>query len=619
MNQTHKSRRRHLVEKPGGNPVVGRGQTPLERHHLADAGLGGVAGRPGLIADMIGVGHIGRHIAGREAVLHRQGVEIGFDGRTNLTSALPCHIVLEVSVVGAADISLHMARVGVHTDKTRAQETFIILQRVQWRHQRIHLTVRCIDRHFRGDAEAEFNILLTIARMTHDGPTGALTDGALKVALRLLCGHVVGIRAVLQRRLLTGKNRLQSLHNMLLHRLFGIGLHAGIHRGIDLQTVGVDVVVIAVGVHVFVTPTVERIRLPGQRVFEEFLRLPRCVVAARRPLGHEHTTQIFTQIGAVTLAVVHTVKIQDKVFLLEGIMSRLSDVAALEHLVEHHIAALAAALRHTDGIEQRGILAHAHQDSTFVHREIAGLLAEIGASGRLDAHGVVKEIEVVEIHCDDFLLGVIALELQGNHPLDGLLEQTLEGAPGSGTVELLGQLLRDGATAAGALLLEDAALDNGAQKRFEVDARMHEETLVLCSHQSIDQCGRQILVGHKDAIALGIAPGADQLAVGRKNLRGELVHGVLKLLKLGHIADIALPNSIERTAQCQPEKHQQTPQKYDNFLSHGKCTLSILPAKLRQNIEIAKKTTLYKCTTLNFFVPLHSHQEKQPQWRTEVW
>ena len=54
--------------------------------------------------------------------------------------------------------------------------------------------------------------------------------------------------------------------------------------------------------------------------------------------------------------------------------------------------------------------------------------------------------ETVEIHRKDFLLGVIAFELHGNHPLNGLLHQAFPKDACLFGIELLGKLLGDGTT-----------------------------------------------------------------------------------------------------------------------------------------------------------------------------
>ena len=78
------------------------------------------------------------------------------------------------------------------------------------------------------------------------------------------------------------------------------------------------------------------------------------------------------------------------------------------------------------GIIVGGILEHADEHGSLLDLEVGGLFAEIDVGGSLDAHGIVEEIEAVEIHIDDLVLGVESLELEGDHPFDRLLHGALE-------------------------------------------------------------------------------------------------------------------------------------------------------------------------------------------------
>ena len=103
------------------------------------------------------------------------------------------------------------------------------------------------------------------------------------------------------------------------------------------------------------------------------------------------------------------------------------------------------------GIIVTGILAHAHQSGTLHHTQILGFLTEVSLGSRLDAHRIVKEIEVVEIHAHNLFLGIETLQLDGYHPLDRLLQESFMHALRLLGIELLGQLLRNGTAASSAL------------------------------------------------------------------------------------------------------------------------------------------------------------------------
>ena len=63
-----------------------------------------------------------------------------------------------------------------------------------------------------------------------------------------------------------------------------------------------------------------------------------------------------------------------------------------------------------------------HQHRRLVDVELRWCLVEEGLGCSLHAEGVAAEIHGVEIHGDDFLFGVVVLQLHGYHPLAELGE-----------------------------------------------------------------------------------------------------------------------------------------------------------------------------------------------------
>ena len=180
----------------------------------------------------------------------------------------------------------------------------------------------------------------------------------------------------------------------------------------------------------------------------------------------------------------------------------------------------------------------------------------------------MKEVEVVQIHRDDFLLREVALQLDGNHPLNRLLKQTFELAMSRFGIELLGQLLRDGRATTSALLTHNATLHDGTSQGNEVDARVLVETLVLGSHQRLHQMGRKLVVRHHDAILTIEVPCAYHLSVGRKHLRGKTADGILQVLQVGHVADKPKPDGEKARHQRADNDGQRPPKKMYKRLSH---------------------------------------------------
>ena len=56
----------------------------------------------------------------------------------------------------------------------------------------------------------------------------------------------------------------------------------------------------------------------------------------------------------------------------------------------------------------------------------------------------MQEIKIVQIHGDNLVFRIVALQPDGYHPLYRLLKHTLHHAMGRFRIQLLGQLLRNG-------------------------------------------------------------------------------------------------------------------------------------------------------------------------------
>ena len=96
--------------------------------------------------------------------------------------------------------------------------------------------------------------------------------------------------------------------HVLLHCLFGVALHHGIDRRIDLQSIGVDIIGGAIGLAILVAPAIERVRLPLNAVVSELSILPRSIVTSVGFIRHHDLAQMLTEVGSYALLVVHTMK-----------------------------------------------------------------------------------------------------------------------------------------------------------------------------------------------------------------------------------------------------------------------------------------------------------------------
>ena len=170
-------------------------------------------------------------------------------------------------------------------------------------------------------------------------------------------------------------------------------------------------------------------------------------------------------------------------------------------------------LRITHGVEQRRILAQADQRGRFRDGQVLGFLVEIGVCCRLNADSIMKEIKIVKIQSQDFLLGIGSLQLDGYHPLYRFLQKPLLHAAGSRGIELLGQLLGDGAAPPCAGLPQDSTLDEGTSERDEINSGVFVDALVLGRDQSLDQVWGNLVVRNRDPVLLIQIPSADHLSV----------------------------------------------------------------------------------------------------------
>ena len=127
------------------------------------------------------------------------------------------------------------------------------------------------------------------------------------------------------------------------------------------------------------------------------------------------------QISGVSLAMTDTMEVEAEWPFSELFALLLCQKACFFHLHQHDIATLDATFRITDRVIEAGVLAHPHEQGTLASVHSHRLLAEVGLGGSLDAYGIMQEVEVVEVHVDDFLLRVETLQLEGNDPLDGFL------------------------------------------------------------------------------------------------------------------------------------------------------------------------------------------------------
>ena len=180
----------------------------------------------------------------------------------------------------------------------------------------------------------------------------------------------------------------------------------------------------------------------------------------------------------------------------------------------------------------------------------------------------MQKIEIVEIHRNDLLFRIMALQLNGNHPLYWLLYQSLKRWVSCFRIELLGQLLRNGRTATGTCLAHEATLYNSATQCNEIDARMLVEALVFGGYQSMNKVGsKTLIINHYPVLTVEI-PCSHHLSVARINLRSIAADRVLQILNRRHIANPSIPHGNEAKEHHQHNSDEHFPQKTYECFSH---------------------------------------------------
>ena len=395
-------------------------------------------------------------------------------------------------------VGFDSTRLRVHGHHACTEERLVVNDRVARCHFRVELRASAVglvfqQRHRHLGIEGGLNLCVARAVVLHHAVAFTLLDSAVN--------HVVGFRLGYANVREGGVTRLHAVEcglqiacHMVTFGLLTIFLHSAVDSRIDFQAVGVDVVVRAVLLRVLVAPSVQRVGLPSERVIIILLILPRCIVVPFRFVGHHPLAQQFAEIRRDTfLMVCHMETCHVERFGLRFFHLFTGDVTTFIHLRKHEVTAVFATFRKANGIEIRRVLAHAHQRGTFLQSQVNGVFRKIRFRRNLDADGIMQEVEVVEVHRQDFLLRIVAFKLYGNVPLDRFLHESVHdgGVHIHVRIKLLGQLLCDGRTTTGRLLSHEAAFDNCTEEGAHVNARVLKETGVLGCYKCVDEIRRK--------------------------------------------------------------------------------------------------------------------------------
>ena len=185
----------------------------------------------------------------------------------------------------------------------------------------------------------------------------------------------------------------------------------------------------------------------------------------------------------------------------------------------------------------------------------------------LDAHSVVEEVELVEIHLDNLIFGVVAFEFYGNHPFDRLLHETLQHIFRRRGVELLGELLSDSGATAGIFLKQESALNHGSHETAHIDAGVVEETHILGGDERVGNIGGNLIEIDIDTVAFALIVSPEFLSVARNHHRCKLVGGVFKFLYGRHIANYAIVDESEEEHHAKHNGNECNPEHMDDVPS----------------------------------------------------
>ena len=201
--------------------------------------------------------------------------------------------------------------------------------------------------------------------------------------------------------------QLLQLRKLPVHRLVGQLLKVGVQRGAHPQTIGMNVVALAV--------------CPANQPFAQVLR---------------HMRRWANRLDL-------TLEVKPQRTLVQRFQASRIQLAMLGHLRQHQVTSFERPLRVLHRVVITGAFEHANQSGAFQYIELVGRLVEISPGGHFNAEGVVQKWHGIEVGFKNLGLGINRLDFQrGNRLLD------FAGDGGSAAnffgVQVARQLLGDG-------------------------------------------------------------------------------------------------------------------------------------------------------------------------------
>ena len=261
---------------------------------------------------------------------------------------------------------------------------------------------------------------------------------------------------------------------VVLHCLLGIPLQVKINSGVNLQTVHINGVRTEAGVSDKLLQ--HKINEVGSFLF----------------LSALYISELYRRVLCF-------------IDLCPAVHALLFRSAEFLHGIENHHHSLMGRPAVSFTIEGRIViraLGNACQHCTLIEAQLTGMLAEIGESRRFYAVGTLSEINLVQIHLKDFILGILSFQLECQENFLNLsLQRTL-----LRQIRILGQLLRDG----GAALTDRAAQHiryGSAENAPGVNTEMLIKAMVLNADKGVLQFLGNISQLHRHAVFLGVYAG----------------------------------------------------------------------------------------------------------------
>ena len=237
---------------------------------------------------------------------------------------------------------------------------------------------------------------------------------------------------------------------------------------------------------------------------------------------------------------------------------RFRDFSDARHAVQHHVAPRERAWRVQDRRIARSA-DQARQQRGLGQRQLAHGLSEIIFRGGFESVIAVGEINLVAVHRENLLLGVVALDLDGQQRF---LDLAAHAAVGAVEKQRAGQLHGQRAGALGDATRQQIPPGRARDAR-EVHAPVLIEVLVLGGENGVLQNRRDLLVGKQDAALQREA--ADNLAVVGIEFGDDIGTEIFQGANLGKVARIDKQQPRQRAQRNRAQQQQRKSDASDNL------------------------------------------------------